>query len=298
MSRIFVLGNATMDLTLAVPAWPGAGETVLARSLSRWPGGKGLNQAHAAARAGGTVTLAAPVGDDADGAYLRSAVAESGLFETRWRLCDAATDISTIWVAEGGENMIVSSADCARSVGPEEVARLLDGFAAGDFLVVQGNFRAQTTVDACRYAVGLGGRTILNTAPIDWPMEELLGLVDVVVCNRPEAEAIAGPADDSAARIAEMARGAVVLTLGAEGALVVDGGAATRIAAPRVAAVDTSGAGDVAVGFLAAALAERRPLRAAAEIAVRAASLSVTRPGTLSSCPAADEVAPAGAAAP
>ena len=193
--------------------------------------------------------------------------------------------------------MIVSSADCARSVGPEEVARLLEGFAADDILVVQGNLRSETTVAACRHALVRGGRTVVNTAPIDWPMGELLDLADVVVCNRPEAEAIAGPAEDAATRIAAMARGAVVLTLGAAGAVVLDGGAATRVPAPRVAAVDTSGAGDVAVGFLAAALAAGRPLRGAAELAVRAASLSVTRPGTLASCPWANEVMPADAAA-
>ncbi len=148
----------------------------------------------------------------ANGAYLRSAVADGALFEARWRTCEAATDISTIWVAEGGENMIVSSADCARSVEPKEVPSLLDGFAADDFLVVQGNLESKTTVAACRHALGRGGRTVVNTASINWPVGELLHLVDLVVCNRPEAEAIAGAAQDEPGRIAAMARGAVVLT--------------------------------------------------------------------------------------
>lgn len=100
MSRVFVLGNATVDLTLAMPAWPRPGETVLARSLSRGPGGKGLNQAYAAARAGGAATLAAPIGEDENGAYLKAFAAEAGLFAARWRRCGAATDVSTIWVAD------------------------------------------------------------------------------------------------------------------------------------------------------------------------------------------------------
>lgn len=292
MKRIFFLGNATVDLTLVLPVWPSSGETVLASSHARGPGGKGLNQAWAAARAGSNVILAAPIGEDDNGTYLTNFAKDTALFEARWRMCTARTDISTIWVDGNGENMIVSSADCARTIGPDEVDALLAGFSAGDLLVLQGNLKADTTIAACRYAVARGGRTILNTAPIDWSMTSLLNLVDVVICNQPEAAMMSGrEGQDAAVALSKMVRGSVIVTLGKNGAVLIENEGPVHLTAPAVTAHDTSGAGDVAVGFIAATLARGGSLTEAANVAIKAASLSVTRLGTLSSCPTLDEVA-------
>lgn len=288
MSHIFVLGNATVDLTLVLPVWPRAGETVLAERLIRGAGGKGLNQAHAARQAGAQVTLCAPVGQDADGVFLRETVGDS--HTARWRTCAAPTDVSTIWVGADGENMIASSAQCAHAIDAAEVAGLLEGIAGGDILIMQGNLGAAATVAASRHARGAGARVVLNTAPIVWDMTAAVALADVVVCNAPEVFAITGLSGAGAARAVAACGPAVMLTLGADGALVAEGEAVTEIAAPPVKAVDTSGAGDVAVGYLAAALLGGAPLADAARLAVRAASISVTRPGTRSSCPSRSEV--------
>ncbi len=288
MSRGFVLGNATVDLTLMLAAWPRAGETVLADRLIRGAGGKGLNQAHAAARAGADVVLCAPVGQDADGAFLRAAV--GGRFAVRWRACAVATDVSTIWVGAGGENMIASSADCARAIGEDELEGLLEGIASGDVLILQGNLAQATTLAACRHARSIGARVVLNTAPIVWDMAGAIAEADVVVCNAPEIHALTD-LSGAAAALAIAERGpAVMLTLGAAGALVAEGGVVRAVPAPRATPLDTSGAGDVAVGYLAAELLRGASLSDAARIAVRAASISVTRAGTSSSCPARNEV--------
>lgn len=288
MSMVHVLGNATVDLTLVLPAWPSLGETVLAERLVRGAGGKGFNQAYAAACADARVRLSAPVGRDPDGAFLRMSVGDR--FAVSWRDCEAATDVSTIWVGAEGENMIASSADCARSIAPDEVAALLVELGPGDVLAVQGNLPADTTLAACRHARASGGRVIVNTAPLGWDMGEVMREAEVVVCNAPEIAAITGLAGEAAAlRLSEHGP-SVMLTLGSGGALVADGGTVTPIAAPRVTAVDTSGAGDVATGYLAAELARGTPLLEAARCAIRAASISVTRVGTSASCPSWDEV--------
>lgn len=292
MNRVFVLGNATIDLSLTVADWPRPGETILASHARRGPGGKGLNQAVAAGRAGAEVTLCAPVGDDADGAFLQQFVAQQTGLTARWRRCATVTDISTIWVSEAGENMIVSSAGCARSIPPSEVPALLAGIAQGDHLILQGNLAADTTLAAALHARSLGARVVLNTAPIGWDMTPVLAATDLLICNQPEAALLTGGGADEAAVRTLLAAGAgqVLLTQGARGALGGDGGDLIHFAAPVVQAVDTSGAGDVTVGFLAGGLVAGLRFADACRLAMQAAAISVTRRGTIESCPMRDEV--------
>lgn len=292
MTRVFVLGNATVDLSLRVTDWPRPGETILASQARRGPGGKGLNQAVAALRAGADVTLCAPIGDDADGAFLRDfAVRQRGL-TVRWRPCDAVTDISTIWVSDSGENMIVSSADCARSIAPSEIPGLLDGISAGDHLILQGNLAAEPTLAAALHARASGARVILNTAPIAWDMTPMLAVTDLLICNQPEAALLTGGASESDAvdRLLDAGVDQVLLTLGARGAIGGKRGQIASTAAPAVQVVDTAGAGDVTVGYLVAGLMQGMPFAQACTFAMQAAALSVTRPGTLEACPTRAEV--------
>ena len=291
MSRVFVLGNATLDGVLRAARLPRPGETLLADTLQRCAGGKGLNQAIAAARAGAPTVLVAPVGADPDGDGLKAAAgAEDGLV-TRWIASPAPTDYSSIWVAADGENAILSSAAAARGLGEREALAALDDLAAGDLLVLQGNLTQAVTAAAAGFARRRGGRTLLNTAPIAWDMASVLDAVDIVVANEGEALALAGGSD---ARQAAQALGAgriAVVTLGAAGALLARGGALESVGAPLVEAIDTAGAGDVLAGVFAGLLAQGSAVDRALAVAVAAASIAVTRHGTVPSFPSRAEIA-------
>jgi ribokinase len=291
MSRVLVLGNATLDLIQRVERLPAAGETLLASSTARCAGGKGFNQAIAAARTDAPTRLVAPIGEDTDGAFLAGSVKDETGLDADWLSCDAPTDISTIWVAAGGENVIVSSADCARSVTPDQARNLCGTLAAGDVLLMQGNLAADTTRAAAETAKARGATRVLNTAPIAWDMKSCLGLFDIVIANEGEAAQLTAGSTSAAASLRAAGVRTAIITLGARGALIADDGIETMIDAPRVAAVDTSGAGDVFVGTLAGLVANGLALPNAVRIAVAAASLSVTRPNTTPSFPSRDEIA-------
>jgi ribokinase len=282
MSRVLVLGNATLDVIQRVERLPAPGETVLARSSARCAGGKGLNQAVAASRTGAPTELVAAIGKDADATLIIDSLKNETGLAVDWLICDAPTDMSAIWVASGGENVIVSSAECARSVTPDQALRICEALSANDLLLMQGNLSAETTRTAAQAAQALGVRRVLNTAPIAWDMRPILGLFDIVIANEGEAAQLELPTAGAHTGI---------ITLGARGALIMDHGNETMIDAPRVTAVDTAGAGDVFVGTVAGLLANGVSLPKAVTLAVAAASLSVTRPNTTPSFPSRAEIA-------
>lgn len=272
---VLVVGNATVDRTQRVPHLPRAGETLLATATRTEPGGKGLNQAVTAARAGAAVRFVAAIGDDPDGALIRAFLEAEGL--AHGLITHAGeSDRSTILVDAAGENLIVSTAERARAL-PGPVARAaLAECRTGDTLLVQGNLTAALTGELLREARAAGIRTIANAAPLAWDWAPLLPLVEVLVVNAVEARAL----DPRAVPV-------VVRTLGADGAELRLGGAVRRVAAKRVDCVDTTGAGDVVCGMLAAALDRGLEPTAALEAAVAAAALKVQRPGTASGLPTA-----------
>lgn len=291
MSRVLVLGNATLDVIQTVERLPRPGETLLSCGMLRCPGGKGLNQAVAAARTGASVSLAAPVGRDADAAFLAHELSREPGLEIAWRIVDATTDMSSIWVASDGENMIVSTAASAWRLTPEHARSLCADLTPSDILLMQGNLRADTTTAAVEAARARDACTVLNTAPISWDMRPIIGLFDIVIANEGEAAMVTG--GDLAAfwpTLRDRGVGTAVVTLGARGARLFGIGEDSIIAAPRTRAIDTTGAGDVMVGTLVGLLAQGRDQRAAATTAVAAASLSVTRPGTMPSFPTREEV--------
>jgi ribokinase len=291
MSRLLVLGNATLDIIQRVERLPSPGETLLALGTTRCAGGKGLNQAVAASRTGAPTLLAAPVGRDADAAFLADSLMEEADLAAIWLGCDAPTDFSAIWVATGGENAIVSSADCARSVTPDQALGLCGALLDGDVLLMQGNLPADVTRAAALAAEARGARRLLNTAPIAWDMGPVLSLFDIVIANEGEAASLAAGSPSPAAALHACGVRTPIITLGARGALVLDDGRETMIEAPQVTAVDTAGAGDVFVGTLAGLMATGVSLSKAVGIAVSAASLSVTRANTTPSFPSRDEIA-------
>lgn len=290
MTRILVIGNATVDFVFRMARWPAPGETVLADEMTQSPGGKGLNQAVAAARLGVRVELLAPIGQDANASFIDEALrGETGL-TPHWRPREAPTDISTIWTIEAGENQIVSSAACARSLRPEELGPVAT-LASGDILLLQGNLGAETTVAAARLARARGASVLLNTAPIWWDMSEMLSLADLVVGNEPEIGMLAGgtAAEDLAALRGRCA-GDIVMTRGARGALLLQAGQAEAFPAPKVEVVNTAGAGDMAIGAIAALRAGALPLPEAIERAMALAARTVGRAGVLSAFPTMAEL--------
>ncbi|SFD51817.1 ribokinase [Bosea sp. CRIB-10] len=290
MKRVLVIGNATVDIVLSVRHLPMPGETMLADAVLRCAGGKGLNQAVAASRVGVPTVLVAPIGDDADGRYLRDGVRTEAL-ETAWLASPHQTDTSMITIAGDGENAIVSTAACARWLAPETAADAASRLKPGDILVVQGNLGEAATLAALRAARATGATTMLNTAPLAWDQRHAVAEADIVVANAGEAESLTGLADDGAARrLVDFGARTVIVTRGGDDAILANAAHSERLPIQGTDVVDTAGAGDVTVGTLAGGLALGLGIREALKVALAAASLSVSRPGTTPSFPTADEL--------
>ncbi len=282
---VLVLASLNADLVVAVAARPAGGETVLGGDLVVHPGGKGANQAAAAALAGARVRVVGRVGDDAQGTLLRTALASvgadvSGVVTT----AGAATGVALITVTPDGENSIVVASGANAHVTPGDVGAVTD-----DVVVTQLELAMPAVDELARRCVEGGRRLVLNAAPPrhDLPAA-LLGACDPLVVNAHEAAALTGTSVAATVEDAVLAAAAlrrrgcrsVVLTLGAAGAVVLDGEGCWHVAAPPVAeVVDTTGAGDCLVGTLAARLDAGDDLATAAADAVRTATLAVLTAG-------------------
>ncbi|WP_276121438.1 ribokinase [Pararhizobium qamdonense] len=291
--RVHVVGNVCIDTTFRLDRFPEAGETRNALGHADGLGGKGANQAIAAARTGVPVTLWAAIGRDANGAWIRQMLA--GEIDSACLTdLDLPTDRSTVAVDEGGENIIISGVSCALAFDPIKQTGLLDSIEPGDVLIMQGNLAAGVTSACLRAARAKGLTTVLNASPLVAGVRPGFEDFDIVIVNQGEAEALSGVAvaSEAAAKILELGAHSVVVTLGSKGCLLLPGAgvAAIHIEAPRVAAIDTSGAGDVLCGIFAGCLAKGMHPQRAIRIAVQASALAVTRTGTLSSCPTAQEL--------
>jgi ribokinase len=290
---VIVIGNCTVDLSFAVPRFPRPGETVLANERHQDLGGKGANQAIAAYRFGVETLLAAPIGQDAEGDWACGRLAAEGLSPAGIQRTDTATDQSIIYVTPDGENSIVSSHQAAAQATPNWAEATIGAAPAGAHLLMQGNLSLATTCAALAAARTRGLPTMINPAPIQYPYDRVFPLTDIAVLNEIEAVELGLRSDPIAAGQAIHDGGVrtVIVTLGAGGAVLLGGDAPNRFPAPRVAAVDTVGAGDVFCGALVACLARNIALATALEIAIEAASLAVTRRGTQASFPTAAEAA-------
>jgi ribokinase len=291
MTRVVVIGNATVDVIQRVERFPLPGETLLCGAMVVCAGGKGLNQAIASARTGAPTRLCAPVAADTNGDLLVHAVAAETGLDADWLSAPLPTDMSTIWIDAQGENMIVSAAAAAGAMGPADVTAACAALSASDVLLVQGNLSQSTTAVAIAQARAKGARIVLNTAPIQPWMAALLDGIDVVVANALEVAQLAGGQDEPEAALLRAGARAVVVSRGRAGAVLATDRSRSLVAAPAVVAVDTAGAGDVLTGTLAGLLAQGVEIAAALDVAVAAASLSVTRSGTTPSFPSCAEIA-------
>ena len=282
---IAVVGSINLDLVVAVDRHPAPGETVVGGDCWQLPGGKGANQAVAAARLGAEVAMVGRVGADAQGAWLRE-----GLWTERVDVEHvredrvAPTGVALIAVDARGENTIVVSPGANARVDARDVAAASDVVRGAEVVLVQHEVPAEAVAAAIDTA---GGTVVLNPAPA----RGLAAPVDVLVPNRGELETLAGGRGDpvTLARSITAAR-AVVVTLGEEGAVVVEGDRAERVRARHVEAVDTTGAGDAFCGALAEAMAGGATVVEAARWAVRVAAVSVTRPGAQGGLPRREDV--------
>ena len=297
--RIVVLGSLNADLVVAVPRLPRPAETVLGDRLRTFPGGKGANQAVAAARLGGSVCMVGRVGQDAFGDLLLQSLAADGVDTAAVdRDPDEPTGVALILVEEGGQNLIAVAPGANARVGPREVERAADHLNAESVLLLELEVPLPVVDSAAVAAHQRGSRVILNAAPATSVLPEgLLRHVDVLVVNEVEAATLFGSSvqslEDAAAagRAAlEQGTGAAIVTLGAAGAVVVQPAGVSPIGAYPVVAVDTTAAGDAFVGALALSLLRGADLVAAARLGAAAGAAAVTRPGAQSSLPTPADV--------
>ncbi|MFF2325982.1 MULTISPECIES: ribokinase [unclassified Streptomyces] len=291
MTGIAVLGSTNMDLVAYAARAPGRGETVTGREFRTVPGGKGANQAVAAARAGGNVLMIGAVGDDEYGTLLRAGLEHSGVDTDLLHTAEGPSGTAHIVVDDEGSNSIVvvpGANGTVTSLGPGEMAAI----AGADLLLLQLELPLSAVAEGARVAHAQGVRTILTPSPVQHLPGELLDCVDLLIPNEYEAAALTGSPDPhAAAQILLSQVPAVVVTLGSRGCLyAARGGEPVLFPAPEVTAVDTTGAGDTFVGTLAVALGERRSVPESLAWASSAAALCVQRPGASTSMPYRNEI--------
>lgn len=286
---LVVLGNACRDVTFRVAALPEPGETLNALATVSGLGGKGLNQAVAAARTGAIVRLVAAIGNDAAAGSIRSALGVENMTDQGLIEKPGDTDLSAIIVAGGGENIIVTNAAQAAGLAINDIAAYLR-LESDDVLLLQGNLSAEASIYAVRMAKAAGAKVVFNPAPYQAWCRSIAPGIDVLILNTVELERWSGAGGaDLAIGALDMPLG--IVTCGARGCLMKHGREpAERIAAPHVNANDATGAGDVFAGVFTASWGKSGDAAAAVRLALAAASDSVTRPGAFASIPSCAEI--------
>ena len=300
---VFVFGSINADTSYRVAALPGAGETVIAASASSSPGGKGANQAIAAAAAGASTRLIGAVGADAAATSLLEALGSRGVDTAAITARpDAPTGNAVVYVDDAGENCIVVLSGANEQLDAKVASGGLSSIGAGDVLVLQSEVPAHANRAAAAIARTAGAAVIWNAAPAPASTSEIVGDVDLLVVNETELVQIArlleitGATDElEIAHLAELLTATAttletdaICTLGAAGAIYVVAGSSGRVAAPKVRAVDTTAAGDTVVGYLAAHA--HLPIVERLRLATGAGALTVTRAGASSSIPPLTDV--------
>ncbi|MFE7209170.1 ribokinase [Streptomyces sp. NPDC057611] len=292
---LLVVGSANADLVIGVERRPAAGETVLGSDLSVHPGGKGANQAAAAARLGARTALLARVGDDAHGRLLLDAQRAAGVDPAGVLVGGAPTGVALITVDPSGDNSIVVSPGANGRLTPEDVRAAGALLRASRVVSAQLEIPLETVVEAVRN-LAPGSRFVLNPSPPRPLPQELLKACDPLIVNEHEAKVILGGAEagdtpESWARdLLALGPRSVVVTLGGEGALVASADGVARVPSVKVDAVDTTGAGDAFTAALAWRLGAGASLEEAAAYAARVGAVAVTRRGAQESYPTAAEV--------
>ena len=296
---IVIVGSINIDQLVTVSRLPHPGETIVATSMAFLPGGKGANQAVAAARRGASVTIVAAVGDDVHAARAMELLIGSGVDVSAVTVVDGPTGIAMVSVDSAGENTIVVVPGANAAMDDERVGAHAQMIAAAAVVVLQGEIPKsgiQAAIAACT------GRVVLNLAPVISLDRESLRQADPLVLNEHEAQLLlellvptpSGLLDDAerAQAIREWGVASIVVTRGALGAIVCDSTGTTSVPSPKVVVLDSSGAGDAFVGALSSSLAHGASLRDSVTDAVRVGAFAVQSRGTQTSYPMISDVLP------
>lgn len=295
---IVVIGSTNTDMVIKTPRFPAPGETLLGGKFFMFPGGKGANQAVAAARLGASVTFVAKTGNDVFGERARVHFGAEGI-DTRYVFNDPenASGVALITVDDAGENTIVVAQGANGALSPADLARATPALKTAAIILMQLEIPLQTVMAAAETAFVSGVKVILNPAPARDLPARLFPMLFMITPNRNEASRLTGISitdDASLERAARMLASFgvrhVVITLGADGAAIYDGGALVHVPAPVVKAIDTTAAGDVFNGAVAMAIAAGKPVGEAVGFGNRCAALSVTRMGAQTSAPYLHEI--------
>ncbi|MEE2752569.1 MAG: ribokinase [Candidatus Latescibacterota bacterium] len=296
-NRILVVGSTNMDLIVQTDRLPAPGETVVGGTFAQAHGGKGANQAVAAARSGGKVTFLSAVGDDAFGLDCLAAIKSEGIDTAHARVVRAATGIALITVDTNAENCIVVAPGANATVGAVQIEEAFTALTDLAVCICQ----LETPLPAVHHALSIAKKknlvTILDPAPAI-PLEaSLLHNVDCITPNTTEAEKLTGIRPDtmhsavaSAHKLRESGVGTVIITLGSKGAILVDESEPLTMSAPKVEAVDSTAAGDSFTGCLGARVSNGETFRQALPYAVCAGALAATTCGAQPSIPIAGRI--------
>ncbi len=298
MNKLVVLGSVNADHVLQVPSFPRPGETLHGRNYQVIPGGKGANQAVAAARLNAEIGFIACVGDDSFGINIRENFKMDGIDITGVKMQpNCPTGIAMIQVADSGENSICISAEANAKLTAEAIEPDLERIRQAEYLLMQLETPMCGIEKAARIAKDAKTNVVLNPAPARELSDELLSCIDVITPNETEAEVLTGVTvidDDSAQEAANILHSKgieiVMITLGAKGVWLSQNGRGEIIPVFRVEATDTTAAGDTFNGSFVTGLLEDLPLESAIKFAHAAAAISVTRFGAQTSIPTRQEV--------
>ncbi len=298
MNKIVVVGSSNTDMVIKAAHLPAPGETILGREFIMNPGGKGANQAVAAARLGGEVVLIARVGNDIFGRKAIQGFKESNIQTENIVIDpDKPSGVATINVDDQGENCIVVAPGANNSLSPTDVDAAMEQIEASDVLLMQLETPIQTIEHVAELGRQKGKMVILNPAPAQALSDELLARLDVLTPNETEAGILTGikvqcleNAQQAAQALRNKGVATVIITLGSNGAFVMDDSFTGLVPTRKVEAIDSTAAGDTFNGALAVALAGRKSITDAVVFANKAATLSVTRLGAQASVPFLEEL--------
>ena len=300
MPAIFVIGSSNTDMVVKSAKLPAPGETIIGGEFLMNPGGKGANQAVAAAKLGAEVVFLCKVGSDIFGKQAIEGFKTEGI-DIDYVLTDAAnpSGVALILVDDKGENSIAVASGANGNLQVEELDSIIAQIKKEDIVLLQLEIPLATVESALKRCSEKGAKVILNPAPAALLNDAVFPYIDIITPNETEAELLTGikvsdlQSAESAAK-ALIAKGVanVIITLGSQGALVYSQSINVLVPSPKVVAVDTTAAGDVFNGALAVALSEGKDLKDAAEFACKVASIAVTRMGAQASAPKRSEIGP------